>query len=289
MIAETGQQATRLEAIRKNKDINTSNFQKLSIQIALNGLSFCTLDTLENRLTSLQHFQFSKCTHPVQLEEEVQTIFKTHAAIFDQEFQSVNVSHVNTLSTFVPKPLFSDKHLADYLKYNNKILPNDYITFDVITNNDMVNVYIPYVNINNFFFEKFGAFQYKHFATILLEHLFQLSRTDEEATVYVHVQEQQFEIVVIQQKKLLFYNSFEYFSSEDFIYYLLYTIEQLQLNPNSLPLYFLGNIDKSDVLYNVAYTYIRHVDLLEKNVLFGFDDEIEKPASHRDFTLLNNF
>lgn len=289
MIVETGQQATRSMKVRKNKEHNHSDFQKLSIQVSLNGLSFCVLDSLENTLIELKHYEFADCTNPLQLEKEIIEVVEANDTIFNTRFEAVHVSHINTLSSFVPKPLFSDKNLADYLKYNNKILPNDYMTFDVISNNDMVNVYIPYVNINNYFFEKYGAFQYKHFATILLENIFQLPQQSDEAIVYVHVQKQQFEIVVIQQKKLVFYNSFEYFSSEDFIYYLLFTLEQLQLNPNSIPLYFLGDIDKSDVLYSVTYTYVRHVHFLEKSTPYHFHESIDQTASHRDFTLLNNF
>lgn len=290
MIAETGQQVTRLMTkTRKNKDTDQLDLQKLSIQISLNGLSFCILNTIHNEITALKHFHFEHVTNPLQLEKEVIAIFEQEASLLDQSFEAVTVSHINTLSTFVPKPLFSDKNLADYLKYNNKILANDYITFDVVANNDMVNVYIPYVNINNLFFEKYGAFHFKHFATVLLENIFHLPKTSEEATVYVHVQKEQFEIVVIQHKKLLLYNSFEYSSSEDFIYYLLFTLEQLQLNTDTIQLYFLGAIDKADILYTVTYTYVRHVDFLDKKYPFEFSTEIETVESHHNFTLLTNF
>jgi hypothetical protein len=274
---------------KKNKDTDQIDFQKLSIQISLNGLSFCILNTIENKITSLQHFHFDTVTNPLQLETAIIELFNSHANVFDQEFQEVTVSYINTLSTFVPKPLFSDKNVSDYLKYNTKILPNDYITFDVVKNNDMVNVYIPYVNINNLFFDKYGAFTYKHFATVLLENIFQLSENSQEATVYVHVQKEQFEIIVIQQKKLIFYNSFEYTSSEDFIYYLLFTMEQLSLNTNELQLYFLGDITKEDSLYTVTYTYVRNVSFLDKKYNFTFHETVAKPANHKNFTLLTNF
>ncbi|WP_046756997.1 DUF3822 family protein [Kordia jejudonensis] len=273
---------------KKSSTIKESNYNKLSIQIALNGLSFCILDTVKNEITSLERFHFETVTNPLQLEKQIITVLNTHKNLFDQPFQEVVVSHINSLSTFVPKPLFSDKNLSDYLKYNNKILPNDYITFDVVTNNDMVNVYIPYVNINNLFFDKYGAFSYKHFATILLENIFQLADNNQEAVVYVHVQKDQFEIIVIKNKKLLFYNSFEYLTSEDFIYYVLFSIEQLQLNTNELQLYFLGDISKEDSLYTVTYTYVRNVSFVDKKYPFTFDESCTKLDNHNDFTLLTN-
>jgi len=287
VIAETGQRVMKLTL--RNKDINQSDFQKLSIQISLNGLSFCILNTIENEITSLQHFQFETVTNPLQLEIAIIKVLNAHEDLLDQPFQEVIISHINTLSTFVPKPLFSDKNLSDYLKYNNKILPNDYITFDVVTNNDMVNVYIPYVNINNLFFDKYGVFTYKHFATILLENIFQLSENSQEAIVFVHVQKDQFEIIIIKNKKLLFYNSFAYVTPEDYIYYLLFTIEQLELNTNELQLYFLGDITKEDTLYTITYTYVRNVSFVDKKYPFTFHERAHKREPHKDFTLLTNF
>jgi hypothetical protein len=50
----------------------------------------------------------------------------------------------------------------------------------------------------------------------------------------VHFSEGHFEII-IQNQKLLFFNSFDYQTPEDFIYYVLFTAEQLSLNPENFP------------------------------------------------------
>ena len=42
-----------------------------------------------------------------------------------------------------------------YLKYSIKVLENDFVTFDELNNCDIVNVYIPFVNINNFLIDQF--------------------------------------------------------------------------------------------------------------------------------------
>jgi hypothetical protein len=48
----------------------------------------------------------------------------------------------------------------------------------------------------------------------------------------VHFSEGHFEIIVIQNQKLLLFNSFDY-QTPDFIYYVLFTAEQLSLNPKT--------------------------------------------------------
>jgi hypothetical protein len=59
------------------------------------------------------------------------------------------------------------------------------------------------------------------------------------------------------------FNSFEYKTPEDLIYYLLFTAEQLNLNPEYFKLEFLGDINEEDAFFKMAYKYIRNVFLFD--------------------------
>jgi hypothetical protein len=89
--------------------------------------------------------------------------------------------------------------------------------------------------------------------------------------------------VVVENNLLKFYNRFEYLTKEDFIYYLLFTAEQLQLNPEEFPLVLMGAITEADELYQIAYKYIRDVSLLHSNSMLH-----SKDSSSKYFTLLNS-
>ena len=89
-----------------------------------------------------------------------------------------------------------------------------------------------------------------------------------------------FEIIVVQNQKLLLFNSFDYKTPEDLIYYLLFTAEQLNLNPEHFKLEFLGAITKEDAFYKIAYQYIRNVALFDvtdfqKNNSFSTADNLK--------------
>jgi hypothetical protein len=117
--------------------------------------------------------------------------------------------------------------------------------------------------MNNFFIDQYGSFDYKHANTILVSRLLDLSKNKEERKMFVNVSESHFEIIVVQNQKLLLFNSFEYKTPEDFIYYILFTAEQLQLNPENFQLELLGTIKVDDAYYKIAYQYIRNVSLLD--------------------------
>jgi len=57
----------------------------------------------------------------------------------------------------------------------------------------------------------------------------------------------------------LFFNSFDYNTPEDFIYYILFTAEQLQLNPENFKLEIIGDFTETDAYYTIVYKFIRNV------------------------------
>ena len=270
-----------------NKINNISNL-KLSIQVSLSGLSFCILNVETNTITYLKYFGFNKKLNPNQVLDKLQHYFNSEPEL-KETFSDVLVIHKNELSTIVPKALFSEDNLADYLKFNNKILSTDFITFDEITLNDSVNIYVPYININNYLYDVFGEFTYKHFSTILIEEVLKAEKNAEKPKMYVNICNEYFEVVIVEKGKLKCYNTFEYYTKEDFIYYILFTAEQLGLNPESLELIFTGNIDSKDELYTITYKYVRFVFFSKRLDNYKYSETAQPQNNHSQFVIFNSF
>jgi hypothetical protein len=271
---------------KTNNITNKLTNLELSIQISLNGLSFCILQKDTNTISTLKHFNFEKKLNPFEVLDKLKHLFNTEIAL-QKTFVAVNVIHKNELSTLIPKPLFNESCLADYLKFNSKILKTDFIAFDEVITNDSVNVYVPYVNINNFIYEKFGTFTFKHFSTILIEHILLIEKNVDTSKVYANINANHFEIIVVERGKLILYNTFEYTTKEDFIYYILFTAEQLKLNPETLNLVLLGDVEKDDKLYTIAYKYVRNVSFGDRSDNFNYLEDTK--TKHSDFTLIKSF
>lgn len=171
------------------------------------------------------------------------------------------VVHKNNLFALVPKPLFNKEELPNYLKFNAKMMANDHIAYDEIPNQDIINVYVPYTNINNYIFELFGEFEFKHSGTVLINTLLNQNRSSSEPLCYVQVSKSEMEMMVISDKKLLFYNQFEYKTKEDFLYYLLFSLEQLQMNLEKIHLKLFGAIEEGDPIYDLCYQYIKNISV----------------------------
>ena len=266
------------------KIIKDTYSKEISIQFSLDGFSFCICNAATKELQHLTSHTFeNSIATPELLLSEIESLFNQNS-VLKQEFETVTIIHHNHLSTLVPTALFNENELKLYLDYNIKTLTNDFIAFDSLSQLDIKNVYVPYININNYFFQKFGEFEYKHHSTILIDKLILHSKNNTEKQFFVNVAGAHFDIVVIENSKLLFYNSFSYKTKEDFIYYILFTAEQLKLNPEKFLLYFIGDIEKDSEIYNITYQYIRNVNFIK--LAIPFFDENNEIASHTYFTTL---
>ena len=79
------------------------------------------------------------------------------------------------------------------------ILTNDFISHDTLENQEIVVVYVPYVNINNYFFEKYGSFQYYHATSILIKTISKSEEFSKEPKVYLHIQPENFDCLLFKK------------------------------------------------------------------------------------------
>ena len=133
-----------------NKEIEKTQKKKLSIQFSLDGFSFY-ISNSHNIISKFTSFEFPKAIKsPVLILKEIQEIFKNEKSL-QQDFEFVNVIHQNNLSSLVPNQYFKDNDLNNYLKYSIKTITTDLIVYDDLNFIKAKNVYVPFVNINNFF------------------------------------------------------------------------------------------------------------------------------------------
>lgn len=279
--------------IKEIKKIQTNNIDylnlldnQLSIQLSLDGFSFCVYNKIQKKIGIFEVYEFTEQNiSPEKHLKLIKEIYKNHK-ILSLKYNSVSITHFNNLVSQVPKPFFDKNNLPSYLQYSIKLLDDDFIAFDAIQNTDIINVYVPFVNINNFMIDIYGAFFYKHSSTILIEKLLpQFKNTDKEIC-FINVAKNQFEIVIINNHKLLLYNCFDFTTKEDFIYYILFTAEQLKLNPEEFQTILLGDIEKESELYSILFQYIRNVSFYKPLL---FPENLKGISKHSFFTLLNQF
>ena len=272
-----------LMTLAKSYNNIANKSKRLSVQISLTGLSFLVTSCDDKEVLFFFEKKFDSSLTPEETLETIQQVIEKKQELATYSYDEVVLLYATNLYTTVPTALFDENKASDYLKFNSKILANDYISFDTIQSLDMVIVYVPFINVNNYFFEKYGSFKYYHTSTILINTLVNSEKFSKEEKLYIHVQSNTFDCLAIQNGNLTLCNTFSYKTPEDFIYYILFCMEQLTLNPESTAVFLLGAISKEDELYDIAYKYIRNVSFISEiksNINLG-----KNISNHNHFVL----
>jgi hypothetical protein len=72
-------------------------------------------------------------------------------------------------------------------------------------------------------------------------------------------------------------------------YYLVFVLEQLNLNPETIPLVLLGDVEATVGLSELLHRYIRHVERGRRNEAFRYSYILNQLPPQSNFPLLNFF
>ena len=160
-----------------------------------------------------------------------------------ENVENIKLYQENDLFTLVPEELFDEKEKKTYLKYITKVKKTDFISNDNIEELKIKNVYIPYININNFLVDIFKNIDYYHFNSILIKKVFHIKN---DKSFFAHVDNNKLKIIIFNKDELIFFNSYEIESETDIIYFLLLSIKEKGLEIKETQINFI--LDKKNDL-----------------------------------------
>lgn len=231
---------------------------KLSVLIHQDGLSFFTYNSNGKRFS--KDYSFKHESNPIEILKEIESIYENEDFLKDS-FSKVSLVYHHPVFTGVPQEIYQEEHQADYLKYNTRLLETDVIsTDDVITPFNYKTVYIAYSNINNFFFDTYGDFDYYHYSTVALEKHATVSKDN--CQVILDIKPSHFYLTIIEKDKLVLHNIFMHQAIEDILYYTLFTLEHNHKSPEEVQLQIITR-QEDEKLFDLLYTYVRNVSYVE--------------------------
>lgn len=268
------------------RESQTRNYA-LSIQLWLKGLVFTVYNPEKNKFIGVESFVFHDNENVEQLPSFLGKVLNNRPS-FGFPYGSVFLLYQNKYSTLIPEPLFNEDHKNLYLGFNQPFQENSRIVFDKLKNNQAVNIYY----LPNLVVEKVKDFwpnvNLLHFSTALIESLsINFKNKVDVKTLFVNLRDDCFDMVYFKENKLHFYNSFDFRTKEDFIYFLLISIDQLMLNPEDVNLIISGSIDKTDDAHSMVHQYIKNYSFISRNDNYGYSFVLDELKYHKYFALFN--
>lgn len=289
MTSETRHLLTPLSSfIDESFDVKRTNDLHLVLQIGLDGIQITALDIQKNKYIAFEYFSFQN-VFSFDLVVDLLDKAVKESKLLGHTYRSVSCSLVSPLATLVPDALFDEDSKTNFLTFNSSLKGDESILADNIPNLGAKNVFAFPLVLKTKLDTLFSKISYHHFSSTLIDGLLAQTRNQSKKQLFVHICSGSFQVLAIEGKKLLFYNSFNHHTPEDLIYYLLFVCESLNLNPEHIETTILGEIEKTSAIYTVMQKYIRNIKFGSRIDNADLSYQLQTFPRHYYYSLFNNY
>lgn len=251
----------------------------LFIQASREQAYFAFFDSLQKTFVGFEEWSFDSKSNWHQLSEELAAILGQEE--YRQGFGSSSFSLISPIYTLVPSPLFNENELLSYLSLNHsldELSGFSYHSYEVPTLDTHIVYALPDV-LKHRLEGQLKNVSFLHYTAPLLEE-FSLQKSNGNE-LHLNINSECFDILFSKDGKLQLLNSFTYHNVEDFIYYLLYVMEQLEINRDHIELKVFGEIEEHSALYDIIFKYIRHPQLLSRTKAVNYSQPLSVIPPHQ--------
>jgi len=268
----------------------TSNLSAcfLSIQIGRDGLSLAVLDTDTNTYILLKEYIFEDLHSDIQVLEEFKQIIEVEESL-KQGYHNTVIGLIGGKSVLIPEALFDPKKTETYLNFSHDIKSDYTIGFDALINVRANNVFGIHKSLYDSIKLLFPSANLMHASSPLIESLSLQFKHDKGEKVVLHIQYSHFELLYFKDANFQFYNTFNYTTGEDMIYYILFVFEQLGLNGDKVKLLVLGEMEEHGHTSELLRQYIRNVEFGERSLMIKYSQVLDVIPKHYYFNLFHQF
>lgn len=259
-------------------NINLSDRYDLSILVGMDRFFYVIMH--ENQVLVLRTYHFPKHNY-LQVNTAIAHTFQSDK-LLQLSYRNTRIGLVSSIATLIPAELYDTSKTRFYLEHNAVLEKEHIVLEDKLGSVGAHHVYA----FNQVVFEGLqthlpqAQFQHVLSGLIATHH-----RTGKSENVYVNLIGEYLQIVVFNQKKLLFSNTFTHRSESDVLYFIMLVINQLGLDAEKNTVTLSGEITDQSPSYLNLQKYIKHLEFVSSPTQYIFN-YFDPPAYHHFFDLM---
>ena len=248
-----------------NFDSNQISNLHLSIELSSSSLSYCIIDTQKYRCLLLSS---------QKLETDNLLEIFSNDDYLSQNFKSKSISFVNFANTLVPFELYEKKDKENLFALNHEL--NDEVLLEDNLREEIINLHA----VPKLFFQTIKNIlpdaALRSQSSILINNFTNLNLKVE--TMFLYLKDSFVNIVVTKGKNLLFQNKFNYVTKEDLLFYVLFSIQELNFSNEDINTIVYGNVTEDE--FSILYDYIRNIKYGNKLKDISCSNEFNSIENH---------
>ena len=231
---------------------------ELSILIGMDSLCYLISDPDRKALLVRRYDYRQAIPHFQRLVGPVQEILASDN-LLSQHYRTTRIGLLDTRATLVPDRLFNERNKASYLRNMVPEASGDRIFANPLPGLQSVLVYALPGDLLDAVKKPLAAGTIQHVASGQLNLFHRLGESQAGKHLYVNVRKHLLQAVLMDGPNLLVYNTFEYSSSRDFVYYILLLYDQFELATDEIPVHLSGYIVENSEIFQLLYRYVKDV------------------------------
>lgn len=271
----------------ENSNVNDHGKKILSIELSLDGFSYCVLDADKFCYIALESFTFDGIKHLNDLCSLLDELVR-EKILLTGSYQRISLALNSSETTLIPADLFSYAEKHTYLNFNSYPDNETEIRVDKLNNLSAFSVYsFPRQLLHKINF-LFPACRIRHVSSCLIENVLYLVRYGRVSPQLVlNVQKGNFQILYLKGENLEFFNAYRYQTYDDLFYYLFFVIEQLGLEAEKLDLMLFGEVGIESGFYKKVKLYFKSFNFGPRSDLYKYSESFDNIPHHYYFNLLS--
>ncbi len=259
-----------------------SSTYDMSIQLRLNGLSFCIFDPVTNRFVMMGDMDLDEPDYVYAKQEEYMLV----DPIFKEPYKSMTIGIESTTFTMLPSDLYDETRLPELTRFvgihdneNIKIL-----TDKIETISSVVVFPVP-LFLYFFIHTQYANARIVHTITPMIDCLlYKKESKGIESVINIVFTSQGVTVLAARDNKLKLCNEYRSRHATDLVYSVLYALEQLGMNNSKSKVVISGDVESGDDRVKLLKRFAHNVEISERPRFFGYDIPITK-REHKYTTL----
>ncbi|WP_162054803.1 DUF3822 family protein [Pontibacter pamirensis] len=268
--------------------LSQASYCNLYLSLSQKAIRLAVVDTVRNKFVVLEDYELITIFTPLQVAEQLRLIAAENLLFQEQHWNTVRVSFSNLHFTLVPETLYDPTHKEDYLRLHSELNPLQDVVLSYRHGGlEALNIFSVDVASYGILQELFPRqpVQIVHQTSALIRSVLHHTDRTSARNINIFVERNYVTILVISQNGLEFCNVFHYHSPEDFIYYIIFVMQEQKLNPEQETLTAWGDITHDSSLFNILQKYVRHIKLGKKPADVEYSYKFHDMFEHRYFEL----
>lgn len=267
-------------------DFESQNAAKcdLLIHLGFETFQYAIIDIVRDELKSLAEYQIPDSYNPQDLINSIEKLPEYHRE-FKFPYHKISLSFDTFKYTLIPESLYNEESLAHYTRFFQSAIPGEVLQ-NTIKSEQIRNIFSInkdlYTDLNRIF----NRPQIYSQSFTFIEGIKKTYKEHLSDSLYIDIHKKHIQLGLFRSSGLVLYNIFDCQNANELNYFILHTIETLQLNAKEVSLILSGRISPDDEYFKRLEKYFNKISFADSRLIVNHSQKFDDLSSHTYFSLI---